>query len=129
MTVSTPTAPLGAAQTHAFAAALDAATFTDRFSSQMRAAHRQNMARLIETPAPDVAGLAAKLELADPMDLDHHAALSADARRLAALPLGLAVDDARELLAFIDAAQPGSPVPASVVVLADRLEAALAAGE
>ena len=112
---------------HAFAAALEAATFTGRFASQMTAAHQHNMARLIDTPAPDVAGLAAKMALADPFDLDHHAALSADAHRLAALPLGLAVSDARALLAFIDAAQPGAPVPASVVVLADRLEAALAA--
>ena len=50
-----------------------------------RAAYAVSVERLINTPAPDIAALAQKLAAADPFGLEHHAALLADARRLAGL--------------------------------------------
>ena len=50
-----------------------------------RAIYGASVDRLIHTPAPTIAGLAAKLAAADPFGLEHHSALLADARRLAGL--------------------------------------------
>jgi len=111
-----------------FAAMLDNVAAAGRFLPHTAGQYRAALDRLMATPAPDLAGLVEKLQAADPFDLEQRAAILADARRLAALPAGLEVADARALLGFIDAAEPGTPVPAAVVAFADRLEVALGAG-
>ena len=111
-----------------FAEALAATAAAARCLPIAGARYQRAIDRLLAAPAPDLAGPASKLETADPLNLDHFAAIVADARRLAALPMGLEVDDARALLEFIDSAEPAGPVPASVVAFADRLEGALRVG-
>lgn len=50
-----------------------------------RVVYRRSLHRLLQIPSPDVAGLATKLAIADPFDLDEYYAIVADARRLAGL--------------------------------------------
>lgn len=85
MAINEVAAPVGAANPAPFAAALDAVAHTERFLPQTGPMYRRAVQRLINTPAPDIAALAAKIGAADPFDLDHHAAILADARRLAGL--------------------------------------------
>jgi hypothetical protein len=50
-----------------------------------KAIYSRRLRRLLAIPSPDVAGLAAKLAVANPFDLDEYYDLVADARRLAGL--------------------------------------------
>jgi len=72
----------------AFTAALRALDRADRALDLVGGVHAMNrhaaaLARVMAIPAPDVAGLAAKLAAADPISFEHHEAVLADARRLA----------------------------------------------
>lgn len=50
-----------------------------------RIAYSRSIHRLLAIPAPDLLGLAAKMEAADPFDLDQYEIVLGDARRLAGL--------------------------------------------
>lgn len=56
-----------------------------RSSRSSRAMYSRSVDRLLALPAPNVLGLAAKMEAIDPFDLDQFEAVLADARRLAGL--------------------------------------------
>jgi hypothetical protein len=56
-----------------------------RPSRSSRATYSRSIDRLLALPAPNVFGLAAKMEAIDPFDLDQFAVVLNDARRLAGL--------------------------------------------
>lgn len=72
--------------TAALAAYRDAERRVDRRPTRRtRQAYGASIERLVATPAPTIAALAHKLAASDPFGFDHHAAILADARRLAGL--------------------------------------------
>jgi hypothetical protein len=72
--------------TTALAAYRAAQQRVDRRATRLtRQAYGASIKRLVATPTPTIAALAHKLAASDPFGLDHHAAILADARRLAGL--------------------------------------------
>lgn len=67
-----------------FAAILETVDHANRFLPHTAALYEAALERLVATPAPDIAALAAKMAVIDPFNLDHYLALQADAHRLAA---------------------------------------------
>lgn len=83
-----PTLANSRSNAQSFTAALRAFHRVDRIpDANLTPLARQRLStsfdRLMATPAPNVGGLLAKLEMADQFSLEHHQIILADARRLA----------------------------------------------